>query len=233
MPARRLNAPSGATRGRALFAAVAIGAVAAAVAGRSLMPSAPPTALADSGGSAVVGTNADDSRSLEVRPVRRGLSASAEAAQLAEAQQITGQQTVDTAVRPGRTADATFTSPAKGRVVATFGGQYGAFHYGIEIANVKDTPIVAVADGVIIAAGPADGFGLWVKEQLSDGTTLVYARMDTFSVQMGQHVTAGERIALMGDRGFGTGYTLHFEVWNPTGKKVDPESWLNERGVTV
>ncbi|HKN99626.1 MAG TPA: M23 family metallopeptidase, partial [Pseudonocardiaceae bacterium] len=156
-----------------------------------------------------------------------------EAQQLAEAQQITGQQTVDTSVHPGRTAGATFTSPAKGTVVATFGGQYGAFHYGIEIANVKDTPIVAVADGVIIAAGPADGFGLWVKEQLSDGTTLVYARMDTFSVQVGQHVTAGERIALMGDRGFGTGYTLHFEVWNPVGKKIDPESWLNERGVTV
>lgn len=233
MPARRLNAPSGAARGRALFAAVAIGAVAAAVAGPSLMPSARPAALADSGGTAVVGTNADESLSLDVRPVRRGRSASAEARQLAEAQQITGQQSVDTSVRPGRTAGATFASPAKGRVVATFGGQYGAFHYGIEIANVKDTPIVAVADGVIIAAGPADGFGLWVKEQLSDGTTLVYARMDTFSVQVGQHVTAGERIALMGDRGFGTGYTLHFEVWNPAGKKIDPESWLNERGVTV
>ncbi|HEX3648133.1 MAG TPA: M23 family metallopeptidase [Pseudonocardiaceae bacterium] len=233
MPARRLSAPSGATRGRVLFAAVAIGAVAAAVAGRSLVPSATPTALAATDGTAVVGTNADDSRSLDVQPVRRGLSASAEAQQLAEAQQITGQQSVDTPARPGHTAGATFTSPARGHVIATFGGQYGAFHYGIEIANVKDTPIVAVADGVIIAAGPADGFGLWVKEQLSDGTTLVYARMDTFSVQVGQHVTAAQRIALMGDRGFGTGYTLHFEVWDPAGKKIDPESWLNERGVTV
>ncbi|HEY1571507.1 MAG TPA: M23 family metallopeptidase [Pseudonocardiaceae bacterium] len=233
MPARRLSAPSVATRGRALFAAVAIGAVAAAVTGRSLLPSATPTALAETGGMAVVGTNADDSRSLEVQPVRRGLSASAEARQLATSQQITGQQSVDTSIEPGRTTGATFTSPTKGTVVATFGGQYGSFHYGIEIANAKNTAIVAVADGVIIAAGPASGFGLWVKEQLSDGTTLVYARMNTFSVQVGQHVTAGQRIALMGDRGFGTGYTLHFEVWDPTGKKIDPESWLNERGVTV
>jgi murein DD-endopeptidase MepM/ murein hydrolase activator NlpD len=233
VPARRLSAPSVATRGRALFAAVAIGAVAAAVTGRSLLPTATPAALAVSGDTAVVGTDGDDSRSLEVRPVHRGLSASAEARQLATSQQITGQQSVDTPVRPGRTEDATFTSPAKGQVTATFGGQYGAFHYGIEIANVKNTPIVAAAEGVIIAAGPADGFGLWVKEQLPDGTTLVYARMDTFSVQVGQHVTAGQRIALMGDRGFGTGYTLHFEVWDPTGKKIDPESWLNDRGVTV
>lgn len=233
MPARRLSAPSVTTRGRALFAAVAIGAVAAAVAGPSLLPSASPAAVADTGGLTAVGTNADDARSLEVRPVPRGLSASAEAHQLATSQEITGQQSVDTPIRPGRTTDATFTSPAKGTVVATFGGQYGSFHYGIEIANKKDTPIVAAAEGVIIAAGPASGFGLWVKEQLPDGTTLVYARMDTFSVQVGQHVTAGQRIALMGDRGFGTGDTLHFEVWDPAGKKIDPESWLNERGVTV
>jgi murein DD-endopeptidase MepM/ murein hydrolase activator NlpD len=72
-----------------------------------------------------------------------------------------------------------------------------------------------------------------VKEQLSDGTTLVYARMDTFSVQVGQHVTPGQQIARMGDRGFGSGYTLHFEVWDPAGKKIDPEAWLNQRGVTV
>ena len=32
-------------------------------------------------------------------------------------------------------------------------------------------------------------------------------------------------VARMGDRGFSTGYTLHFEVWNTAGKKIDPEQW--------
>ena len=167
------------------------------------------TYLADAGGtSAVIGTNADDQQSLEVQPVSHALNASAEAQQVAESQKITGQQSAtDTAGAAGLTTGATFAAPCAGTVVSTFGGQYGSFHYGIEIKNVRNTPIVASATGVIIAAGPTSGFGLWVKEQLSDGTTLVYARMDTYAVQVGQHVTAGQPIAAMGNRGFSTGYT--------------------------
>jgi murein DD-endopeptidase MepM/ murein hydrolase activator NlpD len=162
------------------------------------------------------------------------MDASAEAQQVAESQKITGQQSAtDTAGANSQTTGATFAAPAAGTVVSTFGGQYGSFHYGIEIKNVKDTPIVASATGVIIAAGPTSGFGLWVKEQLSDGTTLVYARVNTYSVQVGQHVSAGEQIAAMGDRGFSNGYTLHFEVWDPTGKKIDPLGWLNQRGIAL
>lgn len=218
-----------------MFAAVAFGAIAAATAGQSLVPHGDhhEAYLADpSGMSGVIGTNADDKQSLEVQPVARGLDASAEAQQIAASQRITGQQTVDGS-DTGQTADATFAAPAAGTVVSTFGGQYGTFHYGIEIKNVKNTPIVAAADGTIIAAGPTSGFGLWVKEQLSDGTVLVYARMNTYSVQVGEHVHAGQQIAKMGDRGFSTGYTLHFEVWDPTGKKIDPIEWLNQRGITV
>jgi murein DD-endopeptidase MepM/ murein hydrolase activator NlpD len=226
-------------RGRAVFAAVALGAIAAATAGQSLLPKTEhhgTTYLADPGRmSAVIGTNGDGAQSLEVRPVGHTMDASAEAQQLAESQRITGQQSASTDVASpaGLTTGVTFAAPAGGTVVSTFGGQYGSFHYGIEIKNAKDTPIVASAAGVIIAAGPTSGFGLWVKEQLSDGTTLVYARMDTYSVQVGQHVTAGQQIAAMGNRGFSTGYTLHFEVWDPTGKKIDPEAWLNQRGIAL
>jgi murein DD-endopeptidase MepM/ murein hydrolase activator NlpD len=234
----RLTAPSPVVRGRAVFAAVAIGAIAAASAGQSLLPDHtsdhPGTSyLADPSGMSAIGTNAGDEQSLEVAPVHRAGDASAEAHQLAESQAITGQQSVTDGDPTGNTTRVTFSTPTQGTVTSTFGGQYGSFHYGIEIKNVADTPIVASADGVIIAAGPTSGFGLWVKEQLPDGTTLVYARMDTYSVQVGQHVRAGQQIAKMGDRGFSTGYTLHFEVWDPTGKKIDPEAWLNQRGVTV
>lgn len=233
--ASRLTAPSSALRGRAVFAAVALGAIAAATAGQSLLPKADhhgPTVLADPAGlSAVIGTNADDGASLEVQPVGHAMDASAEARQLAESQRITGQQDADSPA--SQTLGVTFAAPAAGTVISTFGGQYGSFHYGIEIKNVKDTPILASADGVIIAAGPTSGFGLWVKEQLSDGTILVYARMDTYAVTVGQHVNAGQQIAAMGDRGFNSGYTLHFEVWDPSGKKIDPEEWLNQRGVTL
>lgn len=170
--------------------------------------------------------DANSQQSLEVQPAARVVDAAAEAQQLAESQQLTTSQ------QSSQISSAS-AKPTEGTVISTFGGKYGTFHYGIEIANQKDTPIVAAADGLIIAAGPASGFGVWVKEQLSDGTVLVYARMDSYSVRLGQQVTAGEQIALMGNRGFAAGYALHFEVWTPASVKIDPEHWLNSRGITL
>jgi murein DD-endopeptidase MepM/ murein hydrolase activator NlpD len=233
---RRAPASTSALRGRMVMAAVAIGAVAAASAGQSLLPKMPAhdsTPMADPSGTvAVLGPSADNLQSLEVQPMARTIDQSAVAAQLAESQQITeGNGSGNTSAQ---NVDAvTFAKPAAGPVVSTFGGQYGTLHYGIEIQGQKDAPIYAAADGEIIAAGPTSGFGLWVKERLSDGTILVYARMNDYSVQVGQHVVAGTQIARMGDRGFSNGYTLHFEVWQPNGTKIDPVEWLNTRGVTV
>lgn len=225
-------APSSLIRGRAMFAAVTFGALTAAAAGQSLLPKvahedAPPLGRMQDV-SVVFSTVSDNQDSLVVAPPARQVDASAEVAQLVASQQAMSQQ--------GNTADQTavgYVKPTDGTVVSTFGGQYGTFHYGIEIAGSKDQPIVAVTAGKIIAAGPASGFGLWVKEELPDGTILVYARVADYSVHIGQAVTAGEQIAGMGDGGFSTGYTLHFEVWDPDNKKVDPESWLNSHGVIV
>jgi murein DD-endopeptidase MepM/ murein hydrolase activator NlpD len=85
----------------------------------------------------------------------------------------------------------------------------------------------------VIEAGPASGFGLWVRIQHADGTITVYGHMDSFSVYEGQQVKAGEQIARMGNRGESTGTHLHFEVWEPGGMKVDPLPWLAEHGINV
>jgi murein DD-endopeptidase MepM/ murein hydrolase activator NlpD len=233
-PSRRASrrAQPPALRGRMVMAAVAIGAVAAASAGQSLLPKmphhqAPP---ADPGGTvALLGSAADNQQALEVQPMARTVDQSEVAAQLAASQQVTNGSGTN-----AQNVDAvTFAKPADGPVVSTFGGQYGTLHYGIEIQGKKDTPIYAAADGEIIAAGPTSGFGMWVKEKLSDGTTLVYARVNDYSVQVGQHVVAGTQIAGMGDRGFSNGYTLHFEVWEPNGTKIDPVQWLSTRGISL
>jgi hypothetical protein len=231
---RRAPTSPSALRGRMVMAAVAIGAVAAASAGQSLLPKLPAqdsTPLADPSGTvAMLGPAANNLQSLDVQPMARTIDQSEVAAQLAESQQVTN----GTGGGNAQNVDAvTFAKPAAGPVVSTFGGQYGTLHYGIEIQGQQDAPIYAAADGVITAAGPTSGFGLWVKERLSDGTILVYARMNDYSVQVGQHVVAGTQIARMGDRGFSSGYTLHFEVWEPNGTKIDPVQWLNTRGVTV
>ena len=224
-PERRSRVPSPLLRGRAVFAAVTLGAITAAAAGQSLLPHAPKLTIEPAGQprdvAVVLNTDGDVRHSLEVQPPARVADAAAQVAQLTATQRMTGE-----------VSTAAYVKPADGSVISGFSGSYGTMHYGIEIAGTKDAPIYAAAAGTIIAAGPASGFGMWVKEQLSDGTILVYARMDDFSVRVGQQVTAGQQIARMGDRGFSTGYTLHFEVW-VGGRKTDPEAWLNQRGIIL
>ena len=103
--------------------------------------------------------------------------------------------------------------------------------YGIDLANAIGTPIVAAADGVVVESGPASGFGLWIRIRHSDGTITVYGHINRSLVVAGQKVRANQEIAEMGNRGNSTGPHLHFEVWNPAGKKINPIIWLHEHGI--
>lgn len=123
--------------------------------------------------------------------------------------------------------------PVSGVLTSTFGQRWGSHHGGIDIAAPIGTPVLAAADGEVTASGPASGFGLWVKVLHADGTETIYGHVDTFSVAPGQHVTAGQNIATVGNRGQSTGPHLHFEVHDPSGVKVDPSEWLATRGVSV
>ncbi|QII06622.1 M23 family metallopeptidase [Rhodococcoides fascians A25f] len=123
--------------------------------------------------------------------------------------------------------------PVAGVLTSNFGSRWGAQHSGLDIAAPIGTPIYAAADGTVSDAGPASGFGLWVKVKHDDGTETIYGHVNDFSVQTGQRVSAGEQIATVGNRGQSTGPHLHFEVHDPSGVKVDPASWLSTRGVAV
>ncbi|GAB3079844.1 M23 family metallopeptidase [Corynebacterium aquatimens] len=123
--------------------------------------------------------------------------------------------------------------PAEGAFTSGFGMRWGSMHNGIDIANAVMTPIVSVMDGTVIEAGPAQGFGNWVRIRHDDGTVTVYGHMETIDCAAGQRVTAGQKIAGMGSRGFSTGSHLHFEV-HPTGEgAIDPVPWLAARGINL
>lgn len=114
-------------------------------------------------------------------------------------------------------------------------GRWGTFHGGIDMAAPLGTPIHAASDGVVIAAGPASGYGNWVQVRGADGTVTMYGHMASSGVlvQKGQHVTAGDVIALVGNEGFSTGPHLHFEVWKNGTTKIDPMPWLAQHGVRL
>ncbi|QIS13081.1 M23 family metallopeptidase [Nocardia arthritidis] len=123
--------------------------------------------------------------------------------------------------------------PVAGVLTSTFGMRWGALHAGIDFGDPIGTPIEAVTDGVVIDAGPADGFGLWVRVQQDDGTIGIYGHVNEIIATVGQHVRAGDVIATVGNRGYSTGPHLHYEIHSAAGEPIDPLPWLAARGIVV
>jgi murein DD-endopeptidase MepM/ murein hydrolase activator NlpD len=172
----------------------------------------------------------------EYLPVSRPTDPAAVEAVRAEAVQAMAKGERLIAERAAREAEARrplFVLPAKGILTSGYGARWGTTHWGIDIANSIGTPIRAVADGVVAEAGPASGFGLWVRIAHADGTTTVYGHINRALVKEGERIRAGDEIAEMGNRGHSTGPHLHFEVWNADGQKINPLSWLRKHGINL
>lgn len=110
--------------------------------------------------------------------------------------------------KPVKSTESTLSSP--------FGQRWGTNHNGMDLAAPVGTPIYAYADGIVTEAGPASGFGMWIVIEHNLGGQIistVYGHMfpDGIDVQPGQHVTAGQHIAEVGNNGQSTGAHLHFE----------------------
>jgi murein DD-endopeptidase MepM/ murein hydrolase activator NlpD len=118
-----------------------------------------------------------------------------------------------------------------GRVSSGFGGRWGSFHEGLDIAAPIGTPIHAPLAGTVISSGPARGFGLWVRVRHTDGTITVYGHINRSMVRVGQKVSAGQEIAEVGNRGQATGPHLHIEVMTPRGVKINPRPWLDQHRI--
>ncbi len=125
-----------------------------------------------------------------------------------------------------------YVKPADGSLSSGYGSRSGSSHKGVDVANSIGTPIHSVASGKVISAGPATGFGQWVRVQHDNGAITVYGHINTIDVDNGQRVEAGEQIATLGNKGKSTGPHLHFEVIE-NGSKINPMPWLTERGIGI
>ncbi|WP_407649713.1 M23 family metallopeptidase [Goodfellowiella coeruleoviolacea] len=180
---------------------------------------------------------AEAARAAEAQQADSGAAESSESDEADEADESAASTEQAPAATSATTASvsagARFVLPTQGVFTSGFGGRWGTTHYGIDLANVIGTPVLSVADGTVVEAGPASGFGLWVRVQHDDGTITVYGHVNEILVQQGQRVAAGEEIATMGNRGNSTGPHLHFEVWLNGSQKIDPLPWLAARGIQV
>jgi murein DD-endopeptidase MepM/ murein hydrolase activator NlpD len=95
------------------------------------------------------------------------------------------------------------------------------FHPGIDFAATSGTPIHAAADGVVVIAGNCDGYGNCVVIDHGSSVATLYGHQSQVLVSVGQHVSAGGVIGLVGSTGMSTGPHLHFEV-RVHGLPVDP-----------
>lgn len=106
-----------------------------------------------------------------------------------------------------------------------FGG-YPHFHTGIDLAGPLGSPIVAAASGVVAAATVSTvGYGNHVIIAHAGGLLTLYGHLETMLVKVGDVVTAGQVIGLLGSTGNSTGPHCHFEV-RIGGQPVDPTPFL-------
>jgi murein DD-endopeptidase MepM/ murein hydrolase activator NlpD len=118
-----------------------------------------------------------------------------------------------------------FIWPVNGPVVSGFGWRWGRMHEGIDIAAGMGTPIWAAAAGTVIHAGWLGGYGNLVVLDHGNGLATAYAHASAILVGVGQQVSQGETVSLVGSTGNSTGPHLHFEV-RVNGSAVDPLLYL-------
>ncbi len=85
------------------------------------------------------------------------------------------------------------------------------FHKGIDIVS-ESLNILSVADGVVVdcATGRNSGAGNYVIIQHDGGWVSLYYHLKSYSVEVGDKVKMGEKIAIMGNSGGNYGVHLHF-----------------------
>ncbi|WP_099025739.1 M23 family metallopeptidase [Mycolicibacterium palauense] len=222
-----------ALKGRVMIAAMAAGAAAAAAhtaINSSTQESTTKTVLAaDRTSMGAVPSVSGNSDGMQLVTVTPALNSSTHSEEVATGVAFAQER----AEREARLQRPLFVMPTHGIFTSGFGYRWGALHAGIDLANSIGTPIYAVSDGVVIAAGPTAGYGAYVKLRHADGTVTLYGHVNSWLVNVGQRVMAGDEIATIGNRGNSTGPHLHFEVMPNGQDRIDPVPWLAARGISL
>lgn len=115
--------------------------------------------------------------------------------------------------------------PAEGTLAGRFGAAGGK---GIDIVGQRNTPVLAVAPGKVVYSGSGlRGYGRLLIVKHAGEYLSAYAHNESVLVKEGDTVSAGQKIALMGDSD-AERVKLHFEI-RRYGKPLDPLNYLPER----
>lgn len=117
-----------------------------------------------------------------------------------------------------------FFSPVKGMVTHSFNMAEG--HFGVDVAAKENEFIKAVLDGTVVFSGWTASDGFVIQLQHSNNLVSVYKHNSDLTKRVGDHVKAGEPIAIIGNTGESSTSThLHFELWY-NGTPVNPQDYI-------
>jgi len=133
---------------------------------------------------------------------------------------------------------ATMAWPVSAPITSGFGIRFhpilhfARMHRGIDFGAHYGAPIVAAADGQVIRAGWAGGYGQQVRLAHAAGMGTSYSHMSRIVVALGSIVHQGQLIGYVGSSGLSTGPHLHYEVYrggvavNPMGVRFASQALL-------
>jgi len=117
-----------------------------------------------------------------------------------------------------------FFTPLQGIITAGFNVMEN--HYGIDIVTTHNEAVKAALEGTVIFSGWTLETGYIISLQHERNFISVYKHNSVLLKKEGDHVLAGEPIAISGQSGeLTTGPHLHFELWE-NGNPVNPEVYI-------
>lgn len=218
-----LTARTGATTGMSLLALPETGAALGAAsrsARRTALPAADATAVTDQQ------TSTTEQQQRRADAVTAQVEAQAAASAAPSPSPSAAADSAGTAV---------FTHPVEAEVVSPFGYRVHpitgvwTLHKGIDLAADCGVVVHAAGGGTVVESGWMSGYGwrIVIDHGTIDGHNIrtTYNHLSRRDADVGDKVSAGQAIALVGTTGNSTGCHLHFEVEKDQ-TPVDPMSYL-------
>ncbi|GHV60609.1 peptidase M23 [Bacteroidia bacterium] len=117
-----------------------------------------------------------------------------------------------------------FYRPVQGVISSRFNSSEK--HYGVDIAALPKSSVLATMKGVVVFSGFDANGGYIIEIQHTNGFLSVYKHNALLLKKQGDEVNAGEAVAIVGNTGsLSSGTHLHFELWY-SGKPVNPEEFI-------
>lgn len=87
------------------------------------------------------------------------------------------------------------------------------YHMALDIANPSSPAVIAADSGIVSYSGCLNwGYGCHVIIDHGNGYQSLYAHLSRYDVNIGNYVSQGRQIGVMGSTGRSTGTHLHFEI---------------------